>query len=253
MQTDHLHFLLEIARHGSINKAAEALHLPRTHLSRTLAHLEEMFGVSIFECLPRGVRPTEEGEYILARTEEALAILDEMTTHFIDQAPPVYPKYHDQYFFYCPAQMRSRGIVSQIIEAWQEQFSNAHLIHRTQRSSQISEQLSQHPNALALLLNAPALTDIDLAQCADFRFLPITAGSIVALTAANHPLAENKSVSLKTLCNERLILISQSDDEPPTFYNLLAHYGTPNVKQVIAGNMSLFYEMIATGRYYHWA
>ena len=249
MQTDHLHFLLEIARQGSINKAAEALHIPRTHLSRVLANLENDLGVTLFQRLPRGVRPTEEGTYILSRSEAALAILDEMTTHFQDQLPKTYPNYNDHITFYCPSYMRSRGLVSQVIEAWQELFPNAALIQKQQQSEKLAETLISKPSSLALIIHAPVLNNIDWEHINGLSFIPINQTNLVALVGESHPLSTSKSISLKTLCRERLILISQNNDEPPTFLRLLQQYGTPNVKQVITGNMSLFHEMIASGRY----
>lgn len=249
MQTDHLRFILEIARQGSINKAAEALHIPRTHLSRVLANLENDLGITIFQRLPRGVRPTEEGIYILSRSEEALTILDEMTTHFQDQTPKTYPNYHDRITFYCPSHMRSRGLVGQVIEEWQEIFPNTALIQKNQKPQSLAESLLSQPASLALAIHAPELNGIDWLHTEGLHFIPFKQVNVVALAAENHPLATSKSVSLKTLCQERLVLISQDDDEPPAFFRLLQQYGAPNVKQIITGNMSLFHEMIASGRY----
>lgn len=249
MQTDHLRFLLEIAQQGSINKAAETLHLPRTHLSRVLAGIEDQLGIVLFERLPRGVRPTAEGEYVLAQTAEALAILDEMTTHFQEQPQTVFPAYQDIITFYCPAHMRSRGRISQVIEHWQEQFPNARLVQKTSHTDSLADHLKNIPESLALMIHAPEINGIDWQSDPALRFISVAQSNIVALAGQSHPLAQNKSISLKTLCSERLILISQDDDEPPAFYNLLTRYGTPNVKQVITGNMPLFYELITTGRY----
>ncbi|MEE0435877.1 MAG: LysR family transcriptional regulator [Peptococcaceae bacterium] len=249
MQTDHLHFLLEIAHQGSINKAAEALHLPRTHLSRILANLEEQFGVTLFERLPRGVRPTIEGEYVLARTEEALTILDEMITHFHEQQQTVFPYYQDKITFYCPAHMRSRGLISHTIDRWQKQFPNAPLIQKMYHTDNLSDRLKHTPKSLALVLQMPEVNGINWQNDPALRFIPVNQSNIVALVAESHPLAQNKSISLKKLCNERLILISQDDEKPPAFYNLLAHYGTPNIKQIITGNTPLLQEMITSGCY----
>lgn len=250
MQTDHLHFLLEIARQGSINKAAEALHLPRTHLSRVLATLEHNLGVTIFERLPRGVRPTEEGRYILAQSEKALSILDEMESHFAAKQENVFESYSDHITLYCPSHMRSRGQISQVIKNWQEKFPNAQLTQKSQHATQLADTLAKERSSLALVLDAPALTGTSFALSkTSLRFIPLAESQVVALASADHPLAAQKSISLKVLCKERLILISQADDEPPAFYELLARYGTPNVKQIVTGNTALFQEMVASGRY----
>lgn len=53
------------ARHGSIRKAAETLHVASSAINRQLIMLEEEFGIELFERLPRGIRPTAAGEVLL--------------------------------------------------------------------------------------------------------------------------------------------------------------------------------------------
>jgi DNA-binding transcriptional LysR family regulator len=54
-----------VARHGSIRKAADALHIVSSALNRRILDLEEELGSQLFERLPRGVRPTEAGEIFI--------------------------------------------------------------------------------------------------------------------------------------------------------------------------------------------
>jgi DNA-binding transcriptional LysR family regulator len=55
----------EIARFGSIRKAAERLNASPSAVNRQLLNLETELGVSLFERLARGVRPTAAGEALL--------------------------------------------------------------------------------------------------------------------------------------------------------------------------------------------
>ena len=57
----------QVARDGSIRKAAERLHLSASAVNRQLLQLEEELGVTLFDRLPRGVRPTAAGELLLAQ------------------------------------------------------------------------------------------------------------------------------------------------------------------------------------------
>lgn len=61
-----------VARHGSIRKAADALHVVSSALNRRILDLEEELGTSLFERLPRGVRPTAAGELYLAYVRRSL-------------------------------------------------------------------------------------------------------------------------------------------------------------------------------------
>lgn len=61
-----------VARHGSIRKAAEALHIASSALNRRILDLEEQLGSKLFERLPRGVRATAAGELFLAYVRRSL-------------------------------------------------------------------------------------------------------------------------------------------------------------------------------------
>ena len=61
---NHLYFDA-VARHGSIRKAAESLHLASSALNRRILDLEEEVGSPLFERLPRGVRLTAAGEVLV--------------------------------------------------------------------------------------------------------------------------------------------------------------------------------------------
>ncbi len=61
-----------VARHGSIRKAAEALHIASSALNRRVLDLEEQLGSKLFERLPRGVRATAAGELFLAYARRSL-------------------------------------------------------------------------------------------------------------------------------------------------------------------------------------
>lgn len=56
----------EVARFGSIRKAAERLNISPSALNRRILNLEAEYGVLLFERLPRGMRLTAAGELLLA-------------------------------------------------------------------------------------------------------------------------------------------------------------------------------------------
>jgi DNA-binding transcriptional LysR family regulator len=67
-----------VARHGSIRKAAEALHVVSSALNRRILELEQELGFELFERLPRGVRPTAAGELFLAYVRRSLKDLRQL-------------------------------------------------------------------------------------------------------------------------------------------------------------------------------
>jgi DNA-binding transcriptional LysR family regulator len=65
-------YLDAVAHHGSIRKAAEALHIASSALNRRVLDLEAEVGSPLFERLPRGVRATAAGELLLAYVRRSL-------------------------------------------------------------------------------------------------------------------------------------------------------------------------------------
>jgi DNA-binding transcriptional LysR family regulator len=112
-----------VARHGSIRKAAEALHVVSSALNRRILELEEELGFELFERLPRGVRPTAAGELFLAYVRRSLkdlrqleaqiaglqglmrgsiriAVAESVTTRFLPEAIMAYQSEHPRVCFH---------------------------------------------------------------------------------------------------------------------------------------------------------
>jgi DNA-binding transcriptional LysR family regulator len=69
-------YVSAVARHGSIRKAAESLHMASSALNRRILDLESELGATLFERLPRGVRLTTAGELYLNYVRRALTDLE---------------------------------------------------------------------------------------------------------------------------------------------------------------------------------
>lgn len=65
----------EVARHGSINRAAQDVPLSQPAISRTIRLIEASLGVSLFSRNHRGVTPTAFGMLLLRRIERAMTYL----------------------------------------------------------------------------------------------------------------------------------------------------------------------------------
>ncbi len=67
-----------VAHHGSIRKAAEALHVASSAVNRRILDLEDEIGFHLFERLPRGVRATAAGELFLVYVRRSLKELRQL-------------------------------------------------------------------------------------------------------------------------------------------------------------------------------
>ncbi|MCM2997819.1 LysR family transcriptional regulator [Paenibacillus cellulositrophicus] len=67
MNTEKLEYLVEVARAGSISKAAEQLHVTISAVSQAITSLESEWGISIFTRSKSGVTLTPEGKIIIKK------------------------------------------------------------------------------------------------------------------------------------------------------------------------------------------
>ncbi len=79
MTLKQLEYFLEIARMGSVSKAAQMLNISQPPLSMQLKALEEELGVSLFNRTKRGLEITQEGLMLEERAKVVLAFLQETT------------------------------------------------------------------------------------------------------------------------------------------------------------------------------
>ena len=83
----HMKYALEVAKCGSINKAAEALLMNQPNLSRAIKELEASLGVELFERSAKGMVLTHEGEIFLRYANKILKQVDEVEGLFKKYMP----------------------------------------------------------------------------------------------------------------------------------------------------------------------
>ncbi len=74
----------EVARRGSIRKAADALHLTAAAVHQQILNLEEQVGTPLFDRLPRGMQLTSAGEIVVAAVRRSQRDFDSALSHVED-------------------------------------------------------------------------------------------------------------------------------------------------------------------------
>lgn len=74
----HMKYAVEVAKAGSINKAAEALLIAQPNLSRVVRELEADLGITIFERSSRGMTLTPEGEEFIGYATKILNQIEDV-------------------------------------------------------------------------------------------------------------------------------------------------------------------------------
>lgn len=83
----HLRYAVEVARVGSLNRAAENLIIAQPNLSRAIKELESEIGIAIFERTPKGVYLTAQGEEFIGYAKGLLKQIEHMENMYKDDRP----------------------------------------------------------------------------------------------------------------------------------------------------------------------
>lgn len=82
MEIRVLRYFVEIARCGSMSKAAESLHVSQSALSKQMSELEAELGKKLFKRVSRGLLLTDEGMLLRKRAEDILEMVEKTEDEF---------------------------------------------------------------------------------------------------------------------------------------------------------------------------
>jgi DNA-binding transcriptional LysR family regulator len=195
LQPRILRFLDEVARTGSMRKAADRLNVSASSLNRRILALEADIGVPIFERLPRRLRLTAAGELIIAHARRSLREMERLQGQ-IDDVKGLRRRE------LCIAMMA--GLASDFLTRLASEFQASHprvrLKFETNRINDI----------MAMVLSGDA--DLGLAfgvkPEASIRILAAVECRLSAIVAPGHPLAQKPAVKLADCVAYPLILPS---------------------------------------------
>lgn len=192
----HLRILLyvdEVARTGSIRRAAERLNVTPSALNRRIMDVEAELGAKLLERRPRGVRLTAAGEVFVAYIREQLSDVERMRSQIED------------------LRGLKRGTVRLACsQALAHDFLPQQMAAFRQRYPLVGFDITvaDHERAVALL----AAYEVDLVlvfrppYIASFRPLTTLKQRLAVLMPADHPLARKRTVRLADCTGHPLAL-----------------------------------------------
>ena len=83
----HVKYAVEVARLGSLNKAAEVLMIAQPNISRSIKELEADLGITIFNRSAKGMELTPEGEEFINYAQNILKQIDEVDKIYKNASP----------------------------------------------------------------------------------------------------------------------------------------------------------------------
>lgn len=214
------------ARHGSITRAAEELHLTVPAVSIQVRQLEGHAGAILFERSGRGLRLTQAGEEVLRHTrevlahirgaEEAIADLESVGRGRLDVA------------------VINAGdhFLPWLVAAFREAHPGIRVRLTVQNRDELLARLAAHETDLAIMSHPPSETGF-----ASTAFAP---HPHVIVAAPGHPLAGRRRIPLARLAGEPLITREPGSATRLAMDQAFAEGGVvPAVEMEIASNETI--------------
>ncbi len=88
MNIQHMKYAVEVARVGSVNRAAETLFAAPPNISRAIKELESELNITIFERSPKGVTLTADGEEFIGYAKGLLNQMEQIENLYREGAKP---------------------------------------------------------------------------------------------------------------------------------------------------------------------
>lgn len=183
----HLQTLLlirDVARTGSIRKAAEDLHITSSALNRRIQAFEVEFGTPIFERLSRGVRLNPAGELLMQHIRTQASDLERVRGQVADLAG----QRRGHVSIACSQALNPIFLPEQIARYRAEHPGVTFSVKVRDRAA-AERDLSDFTSDLALVFEPIYL--------ADFEVIKAVPQPVCAVMAADHPLAARRELRLR--------------------------------------------------------
>ncbi|WP_081499110.1 LysR substrate-binding domain-containing protein [Rhizobium sp. CF122] len=192
-----LRYIDEVARQGSIRKAAKTLHVAASAVNRYILELEEELQAPIFERLPRGLKLTSSGEILIQHIRETLQAHQRMRA----QIQSLKGLNRGEVVLATMATLAA-GRIAEIVAAYREEHPQVSLRIMVGDRTTVAEMVALGQADIAIAYNLP--DDTRLQRAAEFRH------ALGAVVAPAHPLANRRTVRMSDCLLYPLVLADRS-------------------------------------------
>jgi DNA-binding transcriptional LysR family regulator len=234
-----LRILIAVSQQGSLAKAAEKLAMSQPAVSKAIADLEDVLGVSLFDRTNRGAEPTAQGRIAIQRAVNMFDELRQVTEgiHFL--ADPL------------SGELRvggppglTGGLLPHILDAINRERPGI-------RSTVMEGELEE----LGSLLRTRAI-DVALSRMppagvgGDIAFERLFDERLFVVVGAGHPLSRRRKVTLKELAGERWIIAHTGTSVHARVLAAFDGLGIAMPEPILtAMSLQLRYELVLTDRF----
>src|SRR5690606_26841734 len=197
IETASLRYFREVARQGSLRRAAERLFVAQSAVSRQIAALEAELGVQLFERRARGMAPTAAGRLLLEFADDTRARLDALRAQIHE-----YEVLHRGHVDIACVE----GLLSGLMPAFVERFLHEHpglaLTVSAFGSHAVAEAVAEHQVDLGIVFGGSPRRDL--------LELALMEQPLCAVVRPDHPLAGRRRCVLADVAAYPIVLPNRS-------------------------------------------
>lgn len=197
MNIDHMRYALEIAKTGTVKKAAENLFISQPNLSRALKELETDIGVRLFKRTSKGMLPTHEGDEFLSYAEEICTKIDEVNTLYSKGI-----KKSHKFSVSVPRACYISAAFSEFVASLDKAYP-FEIYYKETNSMRAINNILQSDYKLGIIRFQDIFCHYfeELLENRDFIFKPLNRFSCVVIMSEDNPLAQKETIKLSDLSN----------------------------------------------------
>lgn len=212
MQIDHLNYLIEVAKVGSISAAANNLHTSQSNISQAVHKIEKELGVTIFNRSAKGTTPTSAGQNIVEKAHEIIYHFEELKS-----IANINSSSYKGELTIAAIPAFSMYLLPKTISILKSKYPGLKINVIEETSSEIMEYITSKRIDIGLT----GIPDKKFIENENVKSTYFIDSEILACVSKNSPLANKKYVNLDELINYPII--STSDQ----VINKLKQHGNP--------------------------
>lgn len=182
-----------VTRCGSFSKAAERLSVTPPAVSLQIRQLETACGVTLFERLSRQVRLTAAGEVLREYVARIFALVTDA-----EVAMERNPGFANAHLRFVTSATAAAYYLPPLWTALARRYPGLHVSVAVENSQRVRERILSLTDDIGVLADASAHPDL--------VFVPFVHDPLVIIVAPQHPWARRRTISVRALRNQRLIL-----------------------------------------------
>jgi DNA-binding transcriptional LysR family regulator len=197
LEASSVRYFREAASAGSIRRAAEALYVSPSALTRQIAQLEKLLGTKLLERRARGVTPTKAGSVLLSFSQQSLSRINEMIGAIDDMQ-----ELRTGHVSVASVEGVASSLLSECIVAYQQAHSNVSISVSVLSSQAVVDAVLAGEVEIGLAFAPQKLREL--------RFVHTIAQPLCAVVRVDHPLARKRSLEIGEAVKYPLVLPNTS-------------------------------------------